>query len=529
MKNFFVFYSILFFLNFNCFAQESEIDKIIDFQAQKFKYILETAVKNHPDSLDIIKISDKAFETLLQSIDKESFYYNRPSLKKVQENQKGIGYGIGADFVSIRDSVYIIQIYPNTPAKEAKLSVGDQLIAIDGKPTKGLSKQEVEELVSGDSATKVNLTIKECISEKVRKIELSRKDIPKPSLSSAFFFPYTKIGVFALNRFSETTANELREKVNVFLSLGMTKILIDVRGNPGGYMSIVDEILDMFVGGNLILTKAISGNPDFNSQYYSKNGDFLEKIPVVILIDENSASGSELLAGVIQDYDRGIVVGSISFGKGSIQRIWTMNDSTGFKLTIGKYYTPSGRDIQKHSNKEIAELEKQLKNLNSISEIQIKIKELGLEDKVKTFKSSSGRPLISIGGVVPDVIVKADTLTQLTNLLIRSGLYFEWAVSYKKRFGNDLLKRFGNDYSKFNIEFQIDDDMLKEFANFALSNKLWNMDMFNHDKSYFINYMKASIANVMWGYDAFSEVICIVDKQIIQALIQFPQAEKMVN
>jgi carboxyl-terminal processing protease len=516
-------------INWNCISQNSEIDKTIEYQAQKFKYILETAAKNHPDSLDIIKISDKAFEALLQSMDKESYYYSKSVLKKVQENHKGISYGVGVETVSIRDSVYVIQLFPATPAAEAGIGVGDQIVGVDGKKTLGFTKSQVDELIEGDSATKVKLTIKDCITDKKREIILIRRDILKPSLTSAYFFPLSDIGVFTINRFSETTADEFREKAVLFLSLGMKRLLIDVRGNPGGYMNKVDEILDMLIGGNLILTKAVSGNPENNIQYYSKNGDFLEKIPVVVLIDENSASGSELLAGVIQDYDRGIVVGKLSYGKGSVQKIWSMNDSSGFKLTIGKYYTPSGRDIQKYPISENIVLEKGLDDVESVTEFENNLKKVGLINDAKILRSSSGRPIISVGGVLPDEIVKADTLTQLTHLLIRTGLYFEWAISYKKRFGKELIEKYGNNYTKFNVEFQINDDMLKEFANFALTNKVWNIDMFNQDKSYFINYMKASIANVLWGFNAFQEVLSITDKQVVKAVLQFPIAEKMIN
>lgn len=518
---------IALFICFISFAYSSDKDKLIEFQAQKFKYMLEVASQNYPDSLDITAISDKAFAALMQAVDKESFYYNKPNMKLVTESNKGVSYGIGAELVSVRDSLYIIQIFPNTPAYEANLEVGDIVLSVDGRSTLKMMKVDADKLVSGDSTTSVTLEIKNVISEKIRKVKLIRKDVPNRSLTTAYFYPKSDIGIFVLNRFSAKAAEEFRHKAELFISLGMKRLIIDVRNNPGGFMVMVDEILDMLISGNRLLTKVVSGNKEFNSEVYSMNGGFLEKIPVVVVVDENSASGSELLAGVVQDYDRGIVVGKRSYGKGSIQRIWSMNDSTGFKLTVGKYLTPSGRDIQKKAGENIS-IEPTLDTNIKFDDIQNQINKLGGIAEVKIYKSTSGRPIIGGGGVTPDYFVDADTLTQLTNLLIRKGLYFEWAISYKKKHGKELKEKYGNDYSKFNLDFQINDEMLREFANFALQNKVWNNEMFTADKSYFINYMKASIANVIWGYDAFSEVMCIVDKQITAAIKKLPEAEQMI-
>lgn len=511
------------------FSEDKDIDKIIEFQTQKFKYILETAYKYHPDSLDLVKISDDAFLALMLAMDKECYYYSQAQYKKLQETNSGIAYGIGAELVSINDTLYVIQVFPNTPASESGLEVGDIVAAIGKKSTRGMPKNEADELIQGDSATYAEITILSVYDRKESKLKIQRKDLAKTSLTTAYLFPKTNVGVFTINRFSDNSPEEFKKKAKEFISKGMGRVIIDLRGNPGGYMLKVDEILDFFVGDSKLLSRSVSGSPDFESKFFSKPGDFLENIPLVVLIDGNSASGSELLAGVIQDYDRGIVVGKKSYGKGTIQKVWTMNDSTGFKLTVGKYLTPSGRDIQKYDNGEIINIDAGLNSDVITKEFSQKVSEMGGFQSMKIFKSEKGRPIIGGGGVVPDVIIDRDTLTQLTSLLIRRGLFFKWAVDYKQREGKNLIEKYGDDYSKFNLEFNITDELLREFASFALENKLWNNDMFNIDKSYFINYQKASIANAIWGYDAFSEVLSIVDNQIISCLKEIPNAENMIN
>lgn len=519
----------LMLLNIELSSEEKSLEKQIDFQTSKFKYILETALKYHPDSVDIEQVSDAAFNSLLQAFDKESFYYNKTVYKRVQESNRGISYGIGAEIVSLLDTLFVIQVFPNTPAFEAGIEIGDVISMIDGKTAYGLSKMDADKLIQGDSATKVELTLIKVYDNQTKKVTITRRDISQPGITTSYIFPGTDIGVIVMNRFSETSSLEFRLKSEQLLKLGVKKLLIDLRGNPGGYITKVDEILDYLIAGNKLLTRTVSGAPDLNQQIYSKDGDFLEKIPLVVLIDENSASGSELLAGVVQDYDRGIVVGKRSYGKGSIQQIWHLNDSTGFKLTIGKYLTPSGRDIQKYPNEENIQIDAGLDANFNTEEISKKIKEMGGMNIPKIFKSEKGRPIIAGGGVIPDFIVDKDTLTQLTNLLIRRGLFFRWSIEFKKKEGRNLLNKFGSNYTKFNFDFNITDDQLRDFANYALANKVWNNDMFTVDKSYFINYQKASIANVIWGYDAFSEVLCIVDNQLVAAVKQMINAENMLK
>ena len=511
------------------YSDDAEIDKIIEFQAQKFKYILETAYKYHPDTLDVVKISDEAFSALLQAMDKESFYYNKTLHKRVQESNKGITYGIGVDIVNIRDTIYIIQITPNSPAQESGIEVGDIITNIDGTKSFGLSKSDTDELLYGDSATYVEISVRNIYDSKIKKLKIQRRDIPQPGVTASYIFPNTNVGVIVISKFSENVAEEFKKSAEELLLKGMQRLLIDVRGNPGGYMTKVDEILDFMIGGSKILTRAVSGSPEYEAEIYSKEGDFLENMPVVVLVDENSASGSELLAGVVQDYDRGIVVGKRSYGKGTVQRIWSMNDTTGFKLTVGKYVTPSGRDIQKYKSDEDFDLDLGLNSSANVEEIKKKISEMGGLGKVDIYKSESGRPLIGGGGVYPDQIVQKDTLTQLTQLLIRRGLYFKWAINFKQKEGKSLLKKYGKDYNKFNLEFLITDEMLREFANFALENNVWNLDMFNQDKTYFITYQKASIANVLWGYIAFSEVLSVVDNQLVAAVLETPKAAVMIT
>jgi len=509
-------------------TENEEINKQIEFQTQKFKYILETAAKYHPDSLDIVKISDEAFASLLQAMDKESFYYDKSMLKRVQESHAGVSYGIGIETISIDDTIFVFQVFENTPADSAGIEIGDVILEVDGIPASGKTKSEIDELISGDDGTEVNILIKSINSNNELNYKVIRKDILMPGLTTAYMFPKTNIGIFVINRFSENTSSEFKSKAQSMLQSGMKRVIIDVRNNPGGYMTVVDEILDYFINGEKLLTKAVSGSPDFSAEIYSNPGDFLEDMPIIVLVDENSASGSEILAGVVQDYDRGIVIGKRTYGKGTIQRIWNMNDTTGFKLTVGKYYTPSGRDVQKKNTDMDYELSGKLNSKVDLKEYKSKIDELGGFGKVELYKSESGRVIVGGGGVVPDVIVDKDTLTQLTNLLIRHGLFFRWSIMFKSKKGSEIKDIYGSDFRKFNEEFQITDELIREFAAYCLNKNLWNTDMYNQDKSYFLTYLKASIANVIWGYDAFSEILCVVDNQLVAAVLETPKAAAMI-
>lgn len=532
------FFLIAFFiLNATALAQdEKEIDKNtrekIIFQAKKLQYILEKAWINHVDTFDVEEVSNTAFEALLNEFDMQSFYYDRDEFLSLTETHTGSVKGIGIDFVILSDTATIISVIDNSPADSAGLRPGDKILFVDGENIKGLNKNQINKLIKGKEGTRVSLIARRGLTNELKEYVIFRESVKLASLRAGFLIPGTKIGYISYNRFSAISDKEFKETAKKLLEKGMESVIFDVRDNPGGYLKQVTNIIDEFIKEGHVLTYTEPRNPDFKEEIKSTPGGMLEDLPLIVLINKKSASASEIFAGVVQDLDRGLVIGEMSFGKGSVQKIWTMNDSTAFRLTVAEYHTPSGRSIhRREDDDEPAELDEALKlemGEEKFEKFHKQIKELSMKKQLPVYKSLNGRTIIGGGSIIPDYYVKSDTLTLLTRVLQSKGIILEFVYDYLDSKGSNIREKFANNMNEFINDFTVTDDLIIKLQEFSTSRNIWNEEMFKKDFDYIRAYIKSNIAHSLWGHQGYSAVMIELDKPAVFAIEKMPDAAKML-
>ncbi|MBM2815728.1 MAG: Periplasmic protease [Ignavibacteria bacterium] len=512
-------------------AQEhSETDKKILFQTQKFKNILETASINSLDSFDIEKVCDAAYNSLLREIDPFGSYNPPEKQKNVDDRSRGATEGIGIDFVPLSDTATVISVFIGSPADSAGILTGDKILYVNGENAVGKTKPELAAKISGEKGTSVTLVIKRGWTSTLQEFIIKRLDVALPSFDASFLIAGTKIGYIKCTRFSDVSHPEfvkLKDKLK-----GAKQLIIDVRGNPGGSLEEVVKIADEFIPEGCKLTYTSSRNPIYVHEYKSSAGGIFERFPVIIIIDALSSSGSEALAGAVQDLDRGIVVGEQSYGKGLAQSQWKMTDGSGFRLTVAQYYTPSGRCIQKPYHGEKPVLDPSLL-LNTSAGMQKILEEIyqktGGKTQLPIFHTSLGKPVIGGGGIYPDYFEKKDTTTLLTRVLYQKGIFMELAFNFLYVNRKEISEEYENDFAAFSEKFRIDDSMLVNLKKLSFSKNIWNDEMFVQDKEIIRIEIKASIAFALWGNNGFEYCMMPLDKPIMRSIELMPEAEKMMK
>ncbi len=508
-----------FFINFAYSQIDSATQYQINYQANKYKYMLETIYQNYIDSVNIEKISDNAFKKLLNSLDPQSVYYSKEEYEVLQSQNKGEGEGIGIDIVPLHDTLTIIYIAKNSPADSVGLKPGDKILFIDGKSTIGMAANDANSLIKGDVGSIVSLIIKrDPSSSMLNEYKIVRGEYNIPSISAAFLFKNTDIAYILLNRFSQKSDSEFSYALKTLAKNGMKRLIIDLRGNPGGYLDQVIEMLGNFLPDKMKLLEMRGRNSKFDTTYYTHRNGKYQDLELCVLIDRNSASASEIFAGVLQDYDKALIIGERSFGKGTMQRIWKINDGSGFRITLAEYKTPSGRSIQKQIDAEGNPIidpalnlqigEERTKNLEDI------IKAMGGKTQLPVFKTQSGRTIIGGGGVFPDIFAKNDTLTLLTRVSIQKGIFLEYVYLYLNKEKGNILKKYKDDFRKFCEEYEVTDQMLEEYHKYSVSRNVWNDGYFEKDKNYIRTYLKSLIAYTLWDNNGFRYCYSQIDEPI---------------
>ncbi|MCX6152872.1 MAG: S41 family peptidase [Candidatus Kapabacteria bacterium] len=513
--------------------QLSETDQKILMQAQKFKFILETAQKNALDSFDIEKVSEVAFNAMLKDLDPFSTYFPPEKQKNIDERSKGSQESVGLDLASIADTLVLISIAHSSPADSAGIKTGDKLLFINGENSVRFSREEALRKLVGDKGSKVSLIIRRGTGNVLQEFVLSRRDVSIPSVDASFMIAGTKTAYLKCNRISETTYKDIIESLTELKKKGMKSLILDVRGNTGGQLDETCKIVDLFLEGNQKITYTQARNQNFIYEFKSKKGDPFEKLPVIVIIDANSSSGSEVIAGSFQDNDRGIIIGEQSFGKGLAQSQWKMGDGSGFRLTVASYRTPSGRNIQKpYKNSELPILDPSAAlstNAEVILQMEELIRKTGGQKSLPLYQTLKGRTVIGGGGIFPDYYEKKDTITLLTKVLQSKGIFAETTINFLSKNRELLEKRYGENYIKFSSEFVVDSSLLFELKRVAYSKNTWNDQMYSQDLTYISHFLKANISYFLWGNNGLESVMIDIDKPIKKAILVIPEAEKMIN
>lgn len=442
-------------LLFNNNSNEAKIKRLINYI--QYDYV---------DKVDTDSLLDDAITNMLVKLDPHSVYIPKDELQRVTENMQGKFVGIGVSFVIQNDSVAVASVIKDGPSEKVGLQAGDRII-IAGNDTlfgesiikkAGITKEHqgtfyanrlmsdaVMKSLKGAPDTDVDISVFRRKTNETIDFKITRGDVPIKSVPGHYLIN-ENLGYINIERFARTTYDEFKQALDELISKGMTSLVLDLRGNPGGFMDIANSIIDEFLEDGKLIVFTKNKNGEIDRSYATKKGDF-ENGNVYVLIDGNSASASEIVAGALQDNDKGTIVGRRSFGKGLVQREMDLGDGSAVRLTTSRYYTPTGRSIQKpyshtNSNKYQSEYLERIHNGELVSKDSIKV-----NDSLK-YVTPKGKIVYGGGGIIPDIFVPVDTITNFSNRLY-GGLnefIFKYVDNNREKMNNWKLNDFVNNF-----------------------------------------------------------------------------------
>lgn len=474
---------------------------------------------NYVEVPDWDKVMEGAFTGLMGNLDPHSVYIQEDKLSDIQEKFTGKFEGIGIEFDILGGYITVISPIANSPAEKAGLDVLDKIVKIDGESAYKITREEVFKKLRGPKGSKVDVVIRRQDVDDF-EVTIIRDEIPIYSVS-AYFMIDDSTGYIYLNRFSQTTTKEIEEALCKLKDAGMKQLIFDLRNNSGGYLDQAVRVADKFIAGKqkIVYTKGRIRNA--NEEFYSGKDESHPRFPLVILINRGSASASEIVAGAVQDLDRGVIVGETSFGKGLVQRQYDLRDGSAIRVTVAKYYTPSGRLIQRPYDDNIANYYESFVQENRDSLLSAES-----EETRPQYQTVSGRVVYGGGGITPDHYVEykryKHDLSKDTMKLLRhpSRVLFEFAAEYSVKH-----KRWAGKKDKFMEKFQISDKTFDVFKE-RVEDKEIDIDLSNldNDSGYLKMLLKAEVAKDFWGYDEYYKVIRLHDNQVLEAMKYFNES-----
>jgi carboxyl-terminal processing protease len=504
-------------------------DKIaLDRLSRDYVGAIELIRERYVEEVEYEALTTTAIQGMLRSLDPHSNYYDRKSFEEMRMEQRSQYYGIGASIQGRHRGVYIIETFKDTPAALAGLRYGDQIINIDGKSAETWNSDQVRDNLRGELGTEVKVTVRRAGAEPVT-VTLERAAVDLPSISG-YYTVKSGMGYIALSRgFHSTTSDELTSAISALKSQGMTSLLLDLRGNPGGFLDQAIRVADKFLQrGQTILS--VRGRGRGGEKNWDAESGMPETFPMVVLIDDSSASASEIVAGAIQDHDRGLVIGEPSFGKGLVQTIYPLSGGAGLTLTTARYYTPSGRLIQRdYSN-------------GSSYEYHFRRTASGTDPTQPPHndmrRTDTGRAVYGGGGIEPDIKVEAPTVSNTQATIWTTGLFMfvrdlmAGRVAVAANFKRDAIEF---DHQPQPNEFVINDQIMKAYREFMVDFLAKNQDGGLTMKTVDENFewarqkIREEVLTAAYGVDAQRRMTAELDPQLQRAITEMPQSAQLAD
>ena len=496
-------------------------------QITKFKDVLSVTEKYYVDDVDTQKLTEGAIAGLLEQLDPHSTYISAADLRRVHEEFQGSFEGIGIEYQVLNDTLMVVAPIIGGPSESLGILAGDKILKIGDTSAIGITQIGVQKKLRGPKGTTVHVSILRVGLEELLEFDITRDKIPLRTVSAAFMID-DRSGYVQVTRFSAKTHDELLEAVNKLSAEGMKRLILDLRSNAGGYLDQAFRMVDEFLprGRKVVYTKG--RRPEFDDEYVSSGSGRLLGAPLIVLVDNSSASASEIVAGAIQDWDRGLIVGETTFGKGLVQKEFPLKDSSAFRLTTARYYTPSGRLIQRAYGSDRLSYTRQAFERNEAEGENVS-HEVERDSSLPVFKTLDlGRTVYGGGGITPDYIVKADRLTEYTAHLRGRNIFLEFANKYADQHTNGLKEQYGTDISRFVSDFEVTSEMQDHIIGLARARNIeFKKELFEKDLTFIKALAKAHLARRIWGNEAFSRVMLSVDTQFQEGVALFPEAEKI--
>lgn len=505
-------------------------------QEEKLKMILGIIQQQYVDKIDIDSLMEKTYPGLLMSLDPHSSYIPASDLQAVNDELESSFSGIGVSFQLINDSVNVIEVIPGGPAEKIGVIPGDIILSADGKKLTGSggTAEDVFKALRGEKGTTVSVEVKRSNSAKPLKFDIERDMIPSLSVDCAYQIE-PGIGYIRVNKFARTTYSEFVNALNKLKREGAEKYIVDLRGNSGGFMDQVVYMANEFLPENksIVYTKGRYADSQV-TEFSDGSGQFIDN-ELIILTNEYSASASEIFAGAIQDNDRGLIIGRRSFGKGLVQNQIALPDGSAIRLTIARYFTPSGRLIQKDYSRGTGN-EYDLDIIDRYTRGEFYSKDSIKFDKTKLFHTSGGRPVYGGGGIMPDIFIPEDTTGYTSYLIdaINKGHIQKFAYNMANKY-RKLIGEKGNRSEKELIDAVMriiprDNTLLHNFAEYAAANGLparWYY--INRSRDILLNQLKAVIVRDLVGYSGYLQILNQQDSAVQRAVDELKKGNSKVN
>lgn len=508
---FYLFIGIFIGFLLNEFLFKNKYDK----KSDKFDYVLNLVKEYYYQEVDENELEINGINGMLNSLDPHSIYIPPVEQEAIEEEFEGKFDGIGIEFQVLNDTITVVSPIIGGPSESVGIEAGDRIIEIDNKKSIGFSNQDVIKNLRGPRGSKVNLTVYRPSLKKTLKFNIIRDVIPLRTVEASLIVS-DSIGYIALSKFVETSTFEMKDALKGLKNLGMKKLILDLRNNPGGFLDQAHQIADLFIDGEKMIVYTKGRSSELEDVKKAKITYPYEQMPIAVLVNKGSASASEIVAGAIQDWDRGIIVGETTFGKGLVQRPFLLNDSSAVRITIAKYFTPSGRVIQRKFEN-TKEYYQDIENREEIEGENID-HNLEFDSTTAIYHTSKGRKVIGGGGITPDFIVKNKELTEFTINLRGKNLFYKFIRLLLDGNLKGVYENYNGSLTRFYRLFELSDDQINLFKDFCLKNGV-EIDVIslNLDKNYIKKRLKAEIARNYWKNNGWFKVLLDEDEQFLKA------------
>lgn len=513
---------------------------------KKLEHAFRVISERYVEEVDSAVLAESALQGMLGELDPHSVYISADRMRSVSENFNGSFEGIGISFEFIegpegQDTLTVRSVIPGGPSAEVGLMSGDRILFVDGNTTVGFKSEDVQRTLKGPRGTEVNVTIQRPGYPELIDFKITRDRIPLYSVDSAYMIDDVT-GYIKVNRFARTTYGEFMSALRLLKEKGMQRLMLDLRDNAGGYMEMAVRMSDEFLEkGKVIVTQKGRASDTSHSFRTRGNGEF-ESQPVMVLVDSYSASASEIVSGALQDHDRGLIVGRRTFGKGLVQQQYELPDGSALRITISRYFTPSGRLIQTPYEDGDREDYYRLKQ-EKYQETALLSSEEVLEsvpDSMK-FKTAHGRTVIGGGGILPDFIVGIDTASTFVRTLYTKNYDQIYVRSWLDRDGESFREKWAEDQDGFFNDFEVEDEVVEDFLTYIQSqgvdivehgdteddNDIFSREEVEADWDVIKTRLKARLAVRLYDYKAWYPVIHGIDHVFTEAMKLWDEAENL--
>ena len=513
--------------------------------------------RRYVDEVDTASLAEEAIQGMLKDLDPHSIYIDAERMRDVNEdfNASFDGIGISYEFITGedgQDTLAVLNPLPGGPSEKAGLWSGDRIIGVDDSSAIGYTRRDVERSLKGPRGTKVKVMVKRPGYDEDLSFTITRGKIPLNTVDASYMID-NQTGYIKLQRFARTTYKEFMDASRDLKDQGMERMVLDLRNNAGGFMDMAIRISDEFVADDKLIVSAKSRIPDFNSENRAHVKGLLEDMPVIVLVNEQSASASEIVAGALQDHDRALIVGRRTFGKGLVQKQFPFKDGSVLRMTISRYYTPSGRFIQ--TPYESGDREDYYGSKVALHESEEALNAAEILDQIPDslkYKTDNGRIVVGGGGILPDYIISRDSISAFVQAVLgnRHDRFFarDWVASHSEAFheGIEDQEAWNELRDDFVANFEVSDEMYSEFESYLATHKIYIAEQVRipsevpEDERYFVrseaekekewmkNLLKAHIAVRMFDQAAWYPIRHEYDRTLNEAMNLWISAEELL-